>query len=239
VRLTVLGNADRYLAPQAEGSAYLVEAAGRRVLLDCGHGTLARVPEPETLDAVVISHFHYDHVIDLAPLMKCLRAGTTLVVPPGGREALDRYARAFEFRGAFDAPGPVFEAAAGAELALEAGSLLLKFAATEHGVPSFATRVEGDRRSLVYASDTARCAALGRLARDADVLLAHTLLPSVESGSDHARRHLTARSAADLARDARSGALLLSHRFHEVPRAAYLEAAPSALLAETGRTYEI
>jgi metallo-beta-lactamase family protein len=53
------------------GSMHLVRAHGRRILLDCGlfqgrkdlrlRNWGARLPEPETLDAVVLTHAHVDH----------------------------------------------------------------------------------------------------------------------------------------------------------------------------------
>ena len=59
-------------AGEVTGSMHLVEAAGRRILLDCGLIQGSRESEarnehpfpfdPGTLDAVVLSHAHIDHV---------------------------------------------------------------------------------------------------------------------------------------------------------------------------------
>ena len=59
-------------AGEVTGSMHLVEAAGRRILLDCGLIQGSRESEarnehpfpfdPSTLDAVVLSHAHIDHV---------------------------------------------------------------------------------------------------------------------------------------------------------------------------------
>src|SRR4249919_237093 len=58
-------------AGRVTGSMHLVEAAGKRVLLDCGmiqgsaeEERLNAAPfpfDPATLDAVVVSHAHIDH----------------------------------------------------------------------------------------------------------------------------------------------------------------------------------
>lgn len=217
MRLTVLGNAGRYLAPLSGGSGYLVEAAGARIVLDCGSGVrdaLARLGSPPPpLDAVVLSHFHHDHVADLVPVMRHLRPGGRLVVPAGERARLDRLAEAFAFEGPFEVPGGVFEAAPGASLTV--GDARLRFSENRHGVACVATRVEAEGKALVYASDTAPCDALRDLAHRADLLLMHALLPTVAPDAEHARIHATAATAAALAVASGAGRLVLSHRFHE------------------------
>lgn len=70
--LDVIGAGPAYTdRPGATGAAYLVRSSAASVLLDFGHGAFARLAgliEPSGLDAVVISHLHPDHFIDLVPL---------------------------------------------------------------------------------------------------------------------------------------------------------------------------
>lgn len=241
VELTVLGNASRYLAPLSGGSSYLVEAGDARILLDAGSGAAAALARTgvEALDAVVLSHFHWDHVSDLVPVRRAMKAGAPLVIPPGESARLDALAKAFVFDGAFDLDGPLVEA----RDALRVGPLALSFAPTQHSAPAFATRVEHAGRALVYASDTAPCEPLRALARGADLLLMHTLLPTVEADSGHARVHSTAESAGALAAQSGARRLLLSHRYHESPDAAMREAASTRFdgveLAREGATLEL
>lgn len=224
MRLRVLGNPGRYLAPLSGGSGYLVEGAGgERVLLDCGGGVrdaLARAGV-ERLDAVVISHFHHDHALDLVTIRDAFDARTTLFVPAGERKRLDHLAQAFVFEGPFDLPGPIVEGPREATV----GGLRLAFAPTQHSAPSMATRlVEGDA-ALVYASDTAACDGLAKLARAGDTLLLHTLLPDLPPGEKHHKVHATAAVAARVARDAQARELWLSHRYHGIDPAEHLRAA--------------
>ncbi|HEX2022559.1 MAG TPA: MBL fold metallo-hydrolase [Candidatus Thermoplasmatota archaeon] len=217
MRLTVLGNPGRYLAPYAGGSGYLVEAEGKRVLLDCGagvHASLQRLQVPAPLDAVVLSHFHHDHASDLVAVRAALGKGTKLFVPPGERARLEALAQAFVFKNeGFTTDATVVEA--NRDEPFQVGALRLRFAPTQHSAPSMATRMEGDGKVLVYASDSAPCDPLRRAAEGADLLLMHALLPTVDPTSDHARIHATAATAAALGVAAGARRLLLSHRYHE------------------------
>lgn len=212
--LRVLGNTGRYLAPLTGGSGYLVESGGTRVLLDCGGGVreaLARLGV-DRVDAVLVSHFHHDHALDLIAMRELLAPDVPLLVPPGEAGRLQDLARAFAFRGPFAVDGPVVEAVGTRRV----GPLTLTFAPTKHSAPSFATRIEdAEGATLVYAGDTAACAPLVDLAHGADLLLMHTLLPTVDPASSHAQRHATAETAAQVAREAGARTLLLSHRYHE------------------------
>jgi len=236
VRLRILGNPDRYLAPLQGGSSYLVEHEGTRVLLDCGGGArdaLARLGI-ERVDAVVVSHFHQDHVLDLPTVRDAMDPGTTLVLPRGETKRLASLADAFVFEGPFDAPGPLVE-----QQDVAVGPLRLSFAPTQHSAPSMATRIEADGESLVYASDTAPCEGLARLARGCDLLLAHTLLPALPEGQPHLRIHTTAQTASRVAQEAGARRLLLSHRYHGSAAADMLREAGGAMLAARSAVYTV
>ncbi|HWH07734.1 MAG TPA: MBL fold metallo-hydrolase [Candidatus Thermoplasmatota archaeon] len=240
MRLTVLGNAGGYLAPLSGGSSYLVESGGVRVLLDCGGGAREALAARGVarVDALVLSHFHHDHVLDFMTIRDAFPEGMPIVVPRGEAGKLQAMADAFAFRAAYAPPGPLLE-----EAQLEVGPLRLTFAPTRHSAPSMATRIEDDEGTLVYASDSAPCSTLADLARGADWLLMHALLPDVAPGSGHAQRHSTARTAGRLAAEAGAGTLLISHRHHSSADADMLREAaashPRVELARTGASYLI
>ena len=59
-------------------SSYLIEHDRTRVLLDCGNGAFARLREVSDyleVPAVVISHLHADHILDLVPFSYALLHG--------------------------------------------------------------------------------------------------------------------------------------------------------------------
>jgi 7,8-dihydropterin-6-yl-methyl-4-(beta-D-ribofuranosyl)aminobenzene 5'-phosphate synthase len=71
------------------GLAFLIETEGNRLLFDTGqsgtvmlHNLQLLDVEPATIDAVAISHAHYDHTGGLGALVKQLRPGTPLYANP-------------------------------------------------------------------------------------------------------------------------------------------------------------
>ena len=78
MRLTILGNNGPYPAPGGACSGYLLESDSGRtsLLLDCGPGVLAQLTQRvavEDLDAIALSHLHYDHMSDMLPLHYALQ----------------------------------------------------------------------------------------------------------------------------------------------------------------------
>ena len=78
MQLTILGNNGPFPAPNGACSGYLLESdsGDTRVLIDCGPGVLARLMDlggPAALDAVLLSHLHYDHMSDMLPMQYALQ----------------------------------------------------------------------------------------------------------------------------------------------------------------------
>lgn len=77
MKITILGTGSFYANKERSGASYLLEADGKKILIDCGPGTLIRLSEigikPGDLDYIFISHFHADHTSDLFPLQMNLR----------------------------------------------------------------------------------------------------------------------------------------------------------------------
>ena len=77
MKLTVLGSSAAWSQrPGRPSSSYLVELGGEALVLDLGQGSLGALfghREPSSVQAVVISHMHADHHVDLIPLRHHLR----------------------------------------------------------------------------------------------------------------------------------------------------------------------
>src|SRR5438046_117633 len=75
MRLTVLGKSPAWQDAGGACSGYLVEERDTAVVVDCGNGVfskLRRFRDYTAVDAVIISHLHADHFLDLVPFAYAL-----------------------------------------------------------------------------------------------------------------------------------------------------------------------
>ena len=220
MRLTVVGCSGSVPGPAAAASSYLVEQDGFRLLLDLGSGAfgaLQRHLDPAAVDAVLLSHLHADHCLDVTAMVVHRRYSGARPLPripvlgPVGTH--DRLALAYD--AAARDPGPpeglrdLFTFSAVTPGERELGPFRLRFARVNHPVQTHAVRVEAAGRALVYSGDTGVSDALVGLAGGADVLLCEA---SFADGEPHPPDlHLTGREAGEHAARAGVGRLLVTH----------------------------
>jgi ribonuclease BN (tRNA processing enzyme) len=225
--VTVLGGSAAGASPGQGCSGYLIEHAGTRIVLDLGSGTFQELRlhvDFRTMDGVVISHLHLDHMLDLFTLRYALAynpipapAPIPIWVPPGGRQFLEDAARVFAGAADADSFYDVFEVGEyDPETALLLGSLTLRFRPTVHFVPCWAMRVSSGRDGdLFYTADTGPTADLLPLASGVNLVISEgTATPDSEQPAT-SRGHLTPGEAGMLARDAGAQVLLLTHLWAE------------------------
>ncbi|KUG55828.1 metal-dependent hydrolase [Serinicoccus chungangensis] len=219
MRLTVVGCSGSVPGPEAAASCYLVTAHDGerpwRVLLDLGSGALGplqRHTDPLALDAVLLSHLHPDHCLDLTGLSVLRRHGPVPATsdlpvwgPPGVAE---RMARAHGVRQAEPLRGFRFdELSDGSPLRI--GPFVVTPYAVRHPVPAFGLRVACGDAVLAYTGDTDTCAGLSPLLTGAGLALVEAGFGDEEQGRGI---HLTPRRAADAVSGAGGvGRLLLTH----------------------------
>ncbi|MFM7063656.1 MAG: MBL fold metallo-hydrolase, partial [Actinomycetes bacterium] len=206
--LTVLGCSGTYAAPRGACSGYLVRSATTSVLLDCGPGTLANLQEHvalRDLDAVVFTHEHPDHWLELPVMRNALkygvgRTGVPLVTTAGTLGLGQPFGLAGTFMLQTVADGD----------SVGLGDLSFRFCRTDHPVETLAVRVDGEGRSLGYSADTGpgwSCAALDD-GTGLDLLVAEA---TFRHGDGNDPVHLTARQAGEQARAARARRLVVTH----------------------------
>ena len=71
-KLTILGTGTFLINKDRSASAYLLELDDKKILIDCGPGTLIRLSQAginlKDIDYIFITHFHADHTSDLFAL---------------------------------------------------------------------------------------------------------------------------------------------------------------------------
>jgi ribonuclease BN (tRNA processing enzyme) len=227
-RLTVLGGSSAGVGTGYGCSGYYVERDGTRLVLDLGPDTLLELRKHtdfRTLDAVIISHLHLDHILDLFALRFALCYNpcrppkrTPLWMPPGGRELLEGFARLFaapgELETYFSDHFDINEFDPNRQLCI--GSATLSFAPTVHYIPCWAIRVAGgESGELVYTADTGPAAALADFGRGAEVLIAEATLLEADNEPWESRGHMTAAEAAELGNAVGATTLVLTHIWEE------------------------
>jgi len=216
VDLTVLGCAGSHPGVGRLCSGYLVGVGDTRVMLDAGNGATANLQRYMALreiDAVVVSHRHVDHCIDLIGAYYALRfdpeVSRRLPVIAAGqvRETLTGLLSDDSDMG-FDDVFDLDEVAGGAVRYL--GPLELAFADSVHPPPTVSTRITVDGCVIVYSGDSAGGDELVEVAREADLFLCEATWTG--DADDHPPGvHLTARGAAEVASAAGVGRLVLTH----------------------------
>jgi ribonuclease BN (tRNA processing enzyme) len=214
MKLTVVGCSGSGPGPDSPAACYLVEADGFVVMLDLGQGAagpLQRYTQPADLGAIVLSHLHSDHCLDMTALSVVLQYGPAhppvpipVVAPDGAARRIAlacgpetdeaEMSTLFAFRTPADGPIGPFQA---------------RYARMNHPIPTFAIKLSHAGRSLVYSGDTGPTPALVELARGADVLLAEA---GWAGGPESVPNlHLTGAAAGSHAQQAGGGRLVVTH----------------------------
>ena len=105
MRLTIIGCGDAFGSGGRFNTCFMVEAGGRRVLLDCGASSLVAMKAqgiaPNMIDGVILSHLHGDHFGALpfmlldAQFLSPRDRPLVIAGPPGTRERLDAACEVF------------------------------------------------------------------------------------------------------------------------------------------------
>lgn len=235
MRLTILGANGPYPGADGACSGYLVEGGGARLMLDAGSGSLARLmarlPLTE-LDAVVLSHLHFDHMSDLLPMVYALsfsgRTTPLRVIAPDAPEGVRALLNRPEF--CIEVPSDT-----------AVGGLLLSFVPARHPVPAYMVSVEEGGRRLAFTGDTNTCECLEAFAAGAHLLLADAGLLARDWSEKSP--HLSAALCGELAARAGATRLMLTHLSPRYdPDEVLAEAAaafPAAELARAGETTQV
>jgi ribonuclease BN (tRNA processing enzyme) len=227
MKLTILGSGTIVPSGSRNSAGYFVELPGARVMMDCGAGTLhalARYDRPwEQMTHLFISHFHADHIGELASLFFAFRYGMkadrreplTVVGPFGLDRVMEGLRMAFGSR-LFETRFPVIVRMTAPGEALKLGDdATLSVAKTPHTEESLAIRIESRGRAIGYTGDTDYSEELTVFFKNADVLVSECSFREPRPGV----RHLSVRQAAHLAARADVRKLIVTHFYFEVNEA--------------------
>jgi ribonuclease BN (tRNA processing enzyme) len=258
----VLGKSPSWQDTGGACSGYLIEQDDFALLLDCGNGVfskLRRFRDYVDVDAVIISHLHADHFLDLVPFAYALTyaprqqpvpvagwpgtdrpAHPSLYAPIGAAEMFrkivgcwgndDLIERAFRMQ-EYESPGE-----------LTVGPFAVRFREVPHYMTTSAVELSNGGGRLTYSADCSPNNELVEFARDTDMLLIEATLPRPERTGE--RGHLTPREAGEHGRRAGARRLVITHISDELDSAWACAEAQAAYggpveVAEEGAVYTI
>lgn len=227
MRLTILGSGTLVPSGSRNSAGYFVEMPDARLMMDCGAGTvhaLARYGLPwEEMTHLFISHFHVDHVGELASLFFAFRYGMktertaplTIIGPRGLDRVIDGLKMAFGAK-LFEPKFPVrVRMVTHGERAELGPDTTLSVAKTIHTPESLAVRIESQGRVLCYTGDTEFDEKLARFFAGADLLISECSFREPREGA----AHLSVNEVARLASQAGVARLIVTHFYFEVNEA--------------------
>lgn len=210
MKLTVIGCWGGFPAPGGATASYILEKGGFVLLIDAGSGALShmqRFVPMDALDAVIISHYHHDHVADIGVLQYGRLVDMYIT---GRKNVLPIYGHthdtvAFEQLTSERTNGIAYHS----NEMLHVGPFAIEFLEMDHPVPCYGMRITDGEQTIVYTADTAYTDALVPFAKGADLLIADCNLYADQDGV--AAGHMTSKECGILATNAQVKELLLSH----------------------------
>jgi ribonuclease BN (tRNA processing enzyme) len=262
VRITVLGKSPAWQDAGGACSGYLVEEDGYGLMLDCGNGVFSKlrsVRDYVDVGAVLISHLHADHILDLVPFAYALTyaprqqpvpvagwpgtehpARPDLHAPLGAGEVFRHLFACWGDEDLIDVAFRLHEYDSPGELTI--GPFGVRLCEVPHYTTTFAVELTTASGRFTYSADCRPNDALVRFAQGTDMLLIEATLPRPERTG--IRGHLTPREAGEHGRRAGARRLVVTHFSDELdPDWALAEAGDGfggpVELAREGAVYEV
>ncbi len=214
MKLTVIGYWGGYPGKGEATSGYLLQHEGFNLLIDCGSGVLSSLQNyigVEELNAVILSHYHHDHVADMGVLQygrliqSFLQKGIP-TLPVYGHTKDQKGFQSLTYRSA--TAGKAYFP----EQLLQIGPFHISFMETKHPAPCYAMRITDGSKTFVYTADSAYLSDFVPFSKGADLLISECNFYSDQDGSGPG--HMNSHDAANIAAKADIPHLLLTHLPH-------------------------
>ncbi|WP_112180105.1 MULTISPECIES: MBL fold metallo-hydrolase [Paraliobacillus] len=213
MKVTVVGFWGAYPEIGEATSSFLLEKDDFSCLIDCGSGVLAQLPkytDPMELDAVILSHYHNDHIADIGVLqynwlVQNQIHNTSDILPIYGhtddKTAFEKLTHHFTEGIGYDP-----------ERTLQVGPFTITFLKTEHPVTCYAMRITDGDKVIVYTADSSYMRQFISFSKNANLLIADCSFYQGQDGSKAG--HMNSLECATIAEAAGVRQLLLSHHPH-------------------------
>lgn len=234
MNITMLGIWGAYPEQDSATSSVLIEEDGFNLLIDCGSGVLSQLPKYlplSQLNALIVSHYHYDHIADIGCLQYALMLQKNLgqisnkgVFPIYGHNKDQDKFNALSY----------LEITKGISISeddnITIGPFEVSFCSTIHPAYGLAIKLKSKGKTLVYTSDTEWNEPLVDFSKNADLIISEANL--YEDKLHIAKGHLTGSQVGTLAEKANAKKVILTHLPHHGDHNEILQAAKEVYKGE-------
>jgi ribonuclease BN (tRNA processing enzyme) len=220
MEVTILGSGTATPSLERNASSLAIRTSNLWLLVDMGPGAMRRLCEAgidsKRIDAILITHFHPDHVSDVVPFLFAsnyefgkVREEPFHLIGPEGLEQF--YQGLVAVYGHWIVPTGgrllIKELSAQAPDDLSLETVTVRSVPSAHTFPSLSYRIEADGVSVTVSGDTDVSEELVKLARHTEVLVCESSLPD----GFKVPGHLVPSEAGKIAAEAGVGQLVLTH----------------------------
>jgi ribonuclease BN (tRNA processing enzyme) len=212
MKVTIIGHWGGFPKVGEATSGYLIEHDDYKLLLECGSGVLSslqKVIDLGKLDAVLVTHYHYDHCCDIGPLQYARQIKTLLGEI---NNPLPIYAPDGEFFKLLKWEEYTFGESFNEDSTLNLGPFEINFIKNVHPVEAYSIKIKCDNKILTFTSDTSYFDGLADFFKDADLLISECSFYANMDGTKSG--HLNSSQAGMLAEKSGVKKLVLTHVPH-------------------------
>jgi ribonuclease BN (tRNA processing enzyme) len=247
LRITILGSGTATPDLHRNASGLIIQAGTTTLAVDMGPGILRRMCEasidPKSIDIIILTHFHADHVSDVAPFLFAsnyaygpMRTDPFRLVGPRGLEQF--FAALVLAYGHWIVPSNDrlirHELDADGEAEISGGDVVIRSIPATHTHPSLSYRLEHEGMSVTVSGDTDVSENLVKLAKDTDVFICECSLP----GRLKTPGHLVPAEAGAMARRANAKKLVLTHFYPPCDETDVVQEAAAEFTGEIVRAHD-
>jgi ribonuclease BN (tRNA processing enzyme) len=236
MKITILGSGTAAPRINRNMSGYLLEANGKKILLDSGPGTIRQLLKLKVnlldIDNIFYTHLHNDHINDLGAIIWSNNYGTYRKKPLNlyGPQGFKKYYKIF--MGKILKPdkliyginvkemknGSIVEIPINKKIDKKYSiinknnnytNIIIKSIKSRHTKNSVSYRIEYDGKSIVYSGDTDYSREIIEISKNADLLILECSFPDKKKG------HLTPALCGRIATKANAKKLVLTHFYPE------------------------
>lgn len=213
MKLTVLGCYGGYPTNNTGTSSYLLESDDFHLLIDAGSYSLLTLEnhlDPLELDAVLLSHYHHDHIADLGVLQftrllkRDKHGNKASLLPIYSHDEDEIHFKQMTFENVSEG------IAYNHDEKTTIGPFVIQHMKTLHPVPCFALKIteRSSGKVLVFTADSGFLEEFNAFSEDADCLLADS---NFYKGMENHSVHMSSKECGSIARKAKVKKLILTH----------------------------